>query len=191
MRDGIGKPFHLRWLFHTEKIMETKKLNALIKKIAGNAKSLREDIQTALIGCAIIAQRDRNTTPFNQLFEAVGEGTRKEGMLKWSAIYAPIHFKNGEVKLSDKRQKEYDGTIEQFAADLENAPKWYEMAKPEPIANPWDSAKFATALADYLVKAAEKAEKNGDETLGRIARDAELLFRVRLNEAYDVEVVSS
>lgn len=169
--------------------MEAKKLNQLIKSIGTSAKTAREQIQIALCGCAYQVVFHRNTDPFNRLLEAVGNGTRKEGMLKWASTYAPIHFAKGEVKLSDARQKEMVATLteEEFAATMAESALWYDMAKPVPIANPWDSVKFAETLALHLEQAAKKAEKNGDSELAKLVQDAEMLFRVKLNAAkFDV-----
>ncbi len=169
--------------------MEAKQLNTLIKSIGAGAKEAREKIQTALVGCAYQVVFHRNKDPFIRLFEAVGNGTRKEGMLKWAATYAPVHFSKGEVKISDARQKEMRATMteEQFFAEMAEAPLWHDMAKPEPVANPWDSVKFAETLALHLEQAAKKAEKNGDSELAKLVQDAEMLFRVRLNAAkFDV-----
>ena len=170
--------------------MELKKLNALISSIGKKSATLRDDIQEALIGCAEQAQLHRNTTPFNNLFKAVGTGTRLEGMLKWASLYAPVHFKDGKVVLSDKRQKEYDGTAEELAATLATSEKWYAIAKPEPIANPWDSKKFAENLALYLENAAKKADKE-DRELAKLIQTAEMVFRAHLNKDYEVVEVEA
>ena len=170
--------------------MELKKLNTLISSIGKKSATLRDDIQEALIGCAEQAQLHRNTTPFNNLFKAVGTGTRLEGLLKWASLYAPVHFKEGKVVLSDKRQKEYDGTAEELAATLATSEKWYAIAKPEPIANPWDSKKFAENLALYLENAAKKADKE-DHELAKLIQTAEMVFRAHLNKDYEVVEVEA
>ena len=170
--------------------MELKKLNTLISSIGKKSATLRDDIQEALIGCAEQAQLHRNTTPFNNLFKAVGTGTRLEGMLKWASLYAPVHFKDGKVVLSDKRQKEYDGAAEELAATLATSEKWYAIAKPEPIANPWDSKKFAENLALYLENAAKKADKE-DHELAKLIQTAEMVFRAHLNKDYEVVEVEA
>lgn len=168
--------------------MELKKLNTLISRIGKNAGKLRDDIQNALIGCAEQVVLHRNTTPFNNLFKAVGTGTRLEGMLKWASLYAPVNFKDGLVVLSDKQQKEMIATMthDELAGELAQSEKWYAIAKPEPVANPWDSQKFAETLALYLENAAKKAEKNGDANMSQLVKEAEMLFRVKLNAQYDV-----
>ena len=111
-------------------------------------------------------------------------------MLKWASIYAPVHFKDEKVVLSDKRQKEYDGTAEELAAELATAEKWYALAKPEPIANPWDSKKFAENLALYLENAAKKADKQ-DHELAKLIQTAEMVFRAHLNKDYEVVEVEA
>ena len=167
--------------------MELKKLNGLISSIGKNAGKLRDDIQEALIGCAEQVVLHRNTTQFNNLFKAVGTGTRLEGMLKWASLYAPIHFKDGLVIVSDKRQKEMAATItpEELALELAQSEKWYAIAKPEVVANPWDSKKFAETLALYLETAAKKADKQ-DHELAKLIQTAELVFRAHLNKDYEV-----
>ena len=164
--------------------MDAKKLNALIKTIGANAAKAREQIQQALIGCAYQATFHRNTDPFNRLFDAVGNGTRREGMLKWASVYAPVHFNKGEVKLSDARQKEMVSTLTeaQFSEEMAASPIWCDMAKPEPIENPWDSTRFVETLAAYLETAAKKAVKNGDDALASLIRGAEQTFRKSLND---------
>ena len=169
--------------------MEAKKLTSLIKKIGGTATTLRGDIQQALIGCAFHAQMHRNVAPFNQLFEAVGPGTRLEGMLKWASLYAPIHFKDEKVILSDKRQKEGMLTAEELLVELNAAPEWFALAKEEKVANPWDSKAFAEKLAMYLEQSAKKADKAGDPNLASLIKDAEMLLRLKLNSEFDVAEV--
>lgn len=173
--------------------MEVKKLNALITSIGKNAGKLRDSIQEALVGCTEQVVLHRNTTPFNNLFAAVGAGTRLEGMLKWASLYAPVHFKDGKVVVSDMRQKEMANTLDaaDLAAALASSEKWYAIAKPEKVENPWNSAKFAEGLAMYLENAAKKAEKNGDANLAQLVKDAEMLFRVKLNAEYDVVEVAA
>ena len=167
--------------------MELKKLNALITSINTKSAKLRDDIQDALIGCAEQVTLHRNTTPFNNLFKAVGTGTRLEGMLKWASLYAPVHFKDGLVMLSDKRQKEMVNTMspDELASELANSGKWYAIAKPEKVENPWDSLKFAETVALYIENAVKKADKN-DPVLAKLLRDTEMVLRRELNKSYDV-----
>lgn len=168
--------------------MDSKKLNSLISTIGKNAGKLREDIQQALIGCAFHAQMHRNTDPFNRLFEVVGSGTRLEGMLKWASLYAPVHFKEEKVILSDKRQKEALITAAECLAALQQAEKWYALATPEKVSNPWDSGDFAKKVMEQLVKQAEKALKNGDADLANIIKLAKIGMEKEL-EKYEVKEV--
>lgn len=148
-------------------MLTTKQLSSLIKAIGTAATKQREQIQQALIGCAYHAQTHRNTTPFDQLFTAVGNGVRKEGMLKWASLYAPVHFKDGQVILSDKRQKETaaSSTEAQVIEALNAAPMWCDLAKPEPVANPWDHSEQLAKLREYLDNFSKKAKKNNDAAL--------------------------
>lgn len=147
-------------------MLTTKQLSSLIKSIGAAAAKQREQVQQALIGCAYHAQVHRNTTPFDQLFTAVGNGVRKEGMLKWASLYAPVHFKDGQVILSDKRQKETAAASEaQVIEALEAAPLWCDLAKPEPVANPWDHSEQLAKLREYMDNFAKKAKKNNDTAL--------------------------
>jgi hypothetical protein len=160
--------------------IEIKKLNSLIKKIGTTAAKQRAEIQEALIGCAVIAQRDRNTDPTIRLFAVVGTGVYRAGMSKWLSLNAPIHFVNGEPKLSSDRQKEKEievgYTIAQFEENIRAMPTWFDVDKEnnkEP--NVWDSVKFATNFKEYLHKAFEKA-KTHDPVLAEAIEKAEARF---------------
>jgi hypothetical protein len=169
--------------------MESKKLTALIKKIAGNSGTLRDDIQSALIGCAFHAQVHGNVTAFNQLFQAVGKGTRIAGMSMWAATYAPVHFKDGTALLSKNRRDEFDGTPEEFEADLADSAKWYDTVEAETPANPWDSSMFLKKLDVYLVQQIKKAEKN-DGNVAEILKNLEMALRIQTTKLEEVSVLA-
>ena len=159
-------------------MIDSKKLTGLIKKIAGGAKTQRDDIQAALVGCAYHAQVHGNVEAFNQLFQAVGKGTRIAGMSMWAATYAPVHFKDGKALLSKTRRDEYDGTPEDFDADLQESAMWYDTVEAETPSNPWDSAMFLKKLDAYLVQQIKKAEKN-DGNVAEVVRLIEMALRVQ------------
>ena len=174
--------------------MEASNLSRLIKRIASHAKTQRDDIHMALIGCTYHCVAYRNTQPFNQLFDAVGAGVRKEGMLKWASLNAPVYFNDGRVVLSDQRQKEIANTIgvEVHMANLVPLPKWYEITKPEPVANPWDSHKFIEGLAEYLAGAKKKADKNGaDGAVLDSIYAAEMVLRRITNTKFDADEMAA
>lgn len=168
------------------KILDQKALSSLISKIGKAAKSQRDNIQQALVSCAYYATFNRNADPAIRLFQAIGGETYKAGMSKWLSLYAPIHFKDGKPMLSDKRQKEITATVEEFTAEIDKAPAWYAIDEGNnKTPNIWDSLKFAESQALHLENAAKKAEKNGDNELAQLLKEAEMLLRVRLNTQYD------
>lgn len=164
--------------------METKKLSALIKSIGKNAATLREDIQTALIGCAYHAQAHRNVAAFDQLITAVGNGTRLDGITRWIAQNAPVHFVEGKATLSSDRQKEFAGTLDEYMADLAESAKWYDMAPPNNVQKDWDSANFLNSLAAYLGTQLKKADKN-DASVAEIIKNLEMSLRVQITKLED------
>ena len=137
--------------------MEMKTLNAAIKKVGKASATLKADIQFVLNGVAYHAQLHRNVEPANRLLAAVGNEANRKAIGHWLSTYAPIYFKNEVACLSDKRQKEFDGTIAEFMACAEDAPKWYEFASEGNQAeNVWDANKELRAIAAYLEKRAKK-----------------------------------
>ena len=72
----------------------------------------------------------------------------------------------GRFILSDKRQKETAAASEaQVIEALEAAPLWCDLAKPEPVANPWDHSEQLAKLREYMDNFAKKAKKNNDTAL--------------------------
>lgn len=166
-----------------------KTLNSLIKKIGSNAAQQRKDIQEALIGCAVIAQRDRNLDPAIRLFEAVGNGVYKAGMSKWLSLNAPVHFKDDKPLLSDARQKEYQDSIETFEAEIRLTVEWYAIDKENNKApNVWDCLAVFTKEAAHLSKLAERAAKEGDVEAARALKEAHAVIAKVMAQFDAVEV---
>lgn len=169
--------------------MEIKQLNTLIAKIGKNSKSLKADIQSALVGCAFFAQRDRNVDPAIRLFQAIGNEGNRKAMSHWLSTYAPIHFKDEKPLLSDKRQKEYAGTAQEFAEELNAAPAWYEFASEgNKAVNVWDGMQQLERLRNQINKLAEKASKEGDTVFAELMN--ELVAKVNDVEFSTAEVNS-
>ena len=168
-------------------MLTTANFTDLIGKINKGTTERRNDIQEALIFAACIAQRDRNTDPVIRLFAVIGNETNRKAISHWLSINAPIYFKDEMPKLADRKQREYDGTMEELEAWLRKQPEWFKHATKTNVAdNVWDSNEFAESIAKYLEKAAKKAESNGDPTLAALVKDAEMLLRVKLNTEYDL-----
>ena len=168
--------------------MEAKALSSLIKKIGTNAKTQREDIQTALIGCAYQAQLNRNVEPCIRLMDAIGNGVYRAGVSKWLSLNAPVHFKKDRPMLSDVRQKETesDMTIGEFMDTVKAAVVWHEMDKENNTApNVWDSGMFAKKVDEYLLASIRKAAKE-DASLSEALDRAHSLFRKELAKVMEV-----
>lgn len=149
-------------------------INKLIKTIKTRSAKQREDIQQALVECALFAYEDRNTDPAIRLFAAVGNDTNRKAMSHWLSTNACIHFKDEKPVLSDKRQKEMaEFTAEERAEYLESlatAPKWHEHAADSNTAtNVWDHGEQLEKLREYLDKVAKRAKKNNDAELAKLA----------------------
>lgn len=160
----------------------TKKFNSLLGSITKASQKRRNDVQEAMIECALFVFEDRNTDPFLRLFKAVGNETNKKAMSHWASLNGLVHFVDGAVKLSDKRQKEAAGTMtpSEFEADLRLQAPWYEHAsegnKP---ANVWDSIEFVKGLEAYLDKQVAKAMKQ-DSLVADIVSKAAASFKAQV-----------
>jgi len=164
------------------------RINKLIKSIKGRSAAQNADIQTALVECALFAFEDRNTDPAIRLFDAVSNGTNRKAMAHWLSLNACIHFKDGKPVLSDKRQKEMQGSMatSDVEAELANAAPWYELAtesnKPENI---WDGAAKLEGLRKYLAKLDKESKEAGDTGMHDIA--TKLLAAINAEEYAVVE----
>lgn len=165
-------------------MIEARKLTALIKSIKGNAGKLRENIQSALIGCAYHAQVHRNVAAFDQLFEAVGNGTRIEGMTRWVKKYAPVHFVDGVATLSDSRQKDYKGEAAEYEAELADSAKWYDMQPKNDVQKEWDSVAELDNVISLLDKKAKQADKH-DSVVAKVYRDLAIAARIQKTKLID------
>ena len=138
----------------------------LIGKINKSTSERRSDIQEALVFAACIAQRDRNVDPVIRLFAVIGNETNRTAIAHWLSANAPVFFKEDMAKLSDKRQKEFDGTMEEFEADLRNQPEWHKYAtKSNAAENIWDGAEKFDALRKYITNMEKQAKDKKDDKL--------------------------
>ena len=170
--------------------LEKTQLFALIGKIGINAAEQRVMIHDALVSIAVYAQRDNNMDPCIRLMAAIGTGVYRAGISKWLSLNAPIHFVNGEPKLSKARKNakeaEVGFTIAQYEADLHDMPKWHEIDEGNNKApNVWDSASFTAKVDEYLLAAIKKAAKH-DQALVEALDQAHNAFRSRLGQMIKV-----
>jgi hypothetical protein len=152
----IGVQFHAH---NTRKgfimaLMSLNKLSAQIRSIKGNAHKLRDQIQEALISCAYHAAKDGQTTPFNNLLEAVDGTARLKGITLWAELYGFVRVKDERLVINKKMRSEAGVTDEedfkQFEADMRSGPKWYELAGKEPVKSMFDLDNYANTVEKKL-----------------------------------------
>lgn len=150
--------FYFMHLNHTENIMFTiKQLNSKIKSINGRAASLRGDIQEVLIAASYHAMKDGQITPFNQLLDAVGNGTYIKGITLWAETFAPVRIKDGVFVYNKTAAKEYHVTNEADFADFEADMRkinWWDIAGKQKTQSMFD-------LDDYASNVEKKLSKEG------------------------------
>lgn len=141
-------------------IWDASKLSALIGVIGRQKVRIDGMIQTAAVQCIAQSIVHRNSTPAAQLYEAVGDGTRRDALLKYFELHGNLCWSKAE-----KRVTFYD------VEKIENKPKldWtdeyaakvtaylWTKAKPEPkTVSMYDVEEKVSALIDSLRKAAKK-----------------------------------
>lgn len=167
-------------------ILNKEELNAGIASIRTSALVARLSIQELLISCAYHVAKDGQTTPFNDLLEAVGAGTRKAGIVLWAETYGCVQLEKGRFIINKKAKMEAHVIDEASFAPLEieiRANKmWYDMLPKEntpsifKINNYFDSIikKLGTeepeslvlieaAINQYKVAKAMKLAREADE----------------------------
>jgi hypothetical protein len=131
----------------------SKELINAIKSINGRSKTLRDDIQTALINC-VYQDIKGNTNFYNDLLKAVGTGARKQGIILWAETYGYVRLVKEElVNNKAKRAKLADMTeadFETLYAELLASTKWYEIAGKEPVKSKFDVEQYITGVEKKL-----------------------------------------
>lgn len=165
-------------------VMTTKNLTASIRSIKSNRVKLQGIIQEALISCAYYAMKDGNTTPFNQLLDAVGNSIHVKGITMWAELFAPVHVKDKQFVLSKKRRDEHavlnEDDFAPFEAEMRQAP-WYEIAGKQRVESIWD-------CGDYLQNVAKTLRKHGVDSgiIAEIER-VEMMARIAKTRAEDMD----
>lgn len=171
---------------------DLEKLSALIDTLRGvpvKRSTRYAKIQEALISVAVFAQRDRNTDPAIRLLAAIGTGVYRAGVSKWLTLNAPIHFVDGEPKLSSDRQKEKECevgySIAQYESDLRASAPWFEIGKKSSAQNAWDTQKQLTELQSHLDRAVSRFMRH-DPEVGQMIEKVAVYFRLEMSRGgYD------
>jgi hypothetical protein len=158
-------------------MLTIKQLSANIRKISKSAEKFATDVQEALIVCAYYAMKDGNTTPLNDLMDAVGDGTRLKGFTAWAELFAPVRIKEGRFVLNKGAAKDIHVTCPEDFAEFEaemRTVRWDKIVEKEPVESIWDASKA-------LDKFYKRLEQHGDIELAAALRKAELEFRIKQN----------
>ncbi len=159
-------------------IMTTKQLSAKISSIGKSAEKFAGDVQEALIHCGFYVMKDGNTTPLNQLLDAVGTGTRLKGLTTWAELFLPVRIKDERFVVNKHAAKEQRVSNEdeyaEYRAAMEAAPRWDKIVGKEKPESIWDSGK-------YLARVIKKLSDEGDAELAEAIKAAELAYRIRQN----------
>lgn len=165
-------------------IMSPKDLSKTINAIGKASEKFATVVQEALISCAYYAMKDGNTTPYNDLLEAVGDSTRIKGLTAWAELFSPVHIKEGRFALSKGAAKQIHVTCAEDFAEYESemraGPRWDKIVAKEQRESIWDSGK-------YLERVTKKLNSQGEHDLAKAIMDAELAVRIKRTKAADVK----
>ena len=155
-------------------IQSIKELNKSIKAIGTNANKFRGAVHTALIACAYHSAKDGQITPFNDLLKAVGNGTRKAGIVLWAETYGFVQLKNGEF-INNKAGRvghsiTDEASFEPYRVKMETSPHWADIVPAEKNVSVFDQNKY---LLDVLARITAK----GDNTLVPYLETAIALYK--------------
>jgi hypothetical protein len=162
-------------------IMTSSQLRGAITTIRTNSTKLRETIHEALVSATYYAYKDGNAETYNQILEAVGNGTHKRGITLWVELVAGIaHVKEGKFALNKKVRNEA-GIIneETFAAIEEEIRKvaWHEVAGEQKAKSVFDADK-------YLDGVIRKLERESSSELAELVKTALIQFHIRQNNLF-------
>jgi len=136
-------------------LLNTRQLKAKIKSIGSQSNKMRGIIHEVLVSCAFHSAKDGQITPFNDLLEAVGNGTRKAGIVMWAETYGFVRYEKG-VFLNNKESRKgvvvtNEADFAEYKKIMDTSPHWADMVKPEPVKSIFDVSKY---LSNVLAKLA-------------------------------------
>lgn len=159
-------------------VMTAKQLTSKITGLGKRANTFADDVQEVLISCAFYAIKDGNTTPANDLLDAIEGPTRIKGITMWLELYAPVHVKEGRIALSKGAAKQYDVKSEadftEFEKEMRDSPRWDTIVGKEARVSIWDAGKKIDSLVKQL-------KEHGEAGLAEALRNAEIAYRAQHN----------
>ena len=162
------------------KLYQNKDLQDLFGNIKADAASFAQKVHEALTSCAFYAFKDGNTTPFNQLLDAVGNGTHVKGITRWVELVARIGRVSNGVIVVNKKVRDESGVIDEATFK----PFYDEMSKVMWLnATPKQKTESVFDEADYLKRVIAKLTKEGYPELARMVKDAELDYSINQRNA--------
>lgn len=137
-------------------ILSIKALNGAIKSINTTSKNFNASIQAVLPSCAF-QMLQGNSNYFNELLNAVGKGTRKEGIVKWAELYGFSTYAKEKLspnKSACKSHQHLTNEADFMAHIAENglSVNWYEIAKAEKIASIFAPDAYLERVSSHLTK---------------------------------------
>jgi len=157
-------------------VMTTAKLKLAIKSVAKSGEKFANDVQEALVSCAFYVMKDGNTTPLNDLLDAVGTGTRIRGLTVWAELFCPVRIKDDRFVLNKGAAKEYAVTDEASFAEYEEtmraAPRWDKIIGKEKAESIFDEGK-------YMERVIKKLIEEGEAELAEVLKNAEMAYRIK------------
>lgn len=140
--------------------MNSKQFAGKIRSIKTTTGKLRDDVQSALIAATYLCIKDSgNATPFQQILDAVGTTSHRQGITMWAELHAPVIVRDGKFQLNKTAFKELDRativeSFDQYVAETcMDEVKWYEVAKAKnTTVSIFDESKYITYVVNKLDK---------------------------------------
>lgn len=165
-------------------LMTSQQFAVSLRKISKHAGVFREMVQNMLVSAAFFAYKDGNVTPFNQLINAVGNGTHIKGITMWIELVAGIgRVNNGQIVLN-KKVREMSGVIdeksfEEYEKDMRKI-AWYEVAGKQKAESVFDEGA-------YMKRVIKKLTDEGYAGLAETIKKAELAWLVAQSQSQQQE----
>lgn len=175
---------------------DAAKINTLIKQIKSTGATLLAKVELCAACCIVHAIKHGNTTPANNLIEALPPGWRSNSLRKWFQAYGPMVYMTkgaakaaGEVMDEDERGKLYmdKSRVDAFKAQVKKdaaafgtklMTETFHQFDPEPE---FDSFNFARALKALVKRGNDMALAQKGEKVKRFGRSLSDVERKRID----------